>query len=555
VNFVSNLIQLLIARPDYWPFAFWVPIFLGLWMLARLSDRHVWPNRAQWVWLAVGGLTLAAFACFWAIHLFSPVYLGPIQPQIAEVSWYFAEGKPVYHGPAAGEVYNMLYGPYLYIITGWFEKFLGPSDFSYKLPGALAVAGALAMLVVHLRARVGMIRAVLGAGLFTALILALNPEELFSRADVFIVLAVVVGCRAAFSQSKFAPIVLGAALGFSLNLKIHAPIYFLPLLWVAWQTGYRQKSWLAMGVAAMVVAAAPFLLFSNVSLANYFWTLRVASGQGINPLNYFRLLEMFFCLGAPIAAAVLLAYRQNPRATLAGLRSQKNFIVFLLLEFVLLLLPASKYGAGLHHLLPLAVLLIVLGAELYAAGVRPGWDGSLAAGAATAVIFSWLASCLGIGLVRSYQNAAYLQGRAAWAHSVEADLRQISARYGSRNILLMGGSDNANYDYAYFRPTLVYAGQPIGFDPCGLMEREFPGSPVPELPELSAALAKNHPDKKIIWVVPKDGAPFTLTSYFAQWKDNGYLPNPPVYSEKFRARFFALNTKFASTQYYDLYRE
>jgi len=555
VNFLRNLIQLLIARPDYWPVAFWVPVFLALWVWARLSDRSLELKRIQWGWLAAGWLTLAAFACFWAIHLLSPIYLGPIQPQVAEVSWYFAEGKPVYHSPSAGEVYNMLYGPYLYIITGWFEKYLGPGDFSFKLPGALAVVFALLLLVWHLRSRVGLKLAVFGTSLFTALILALNPEELFSRADVFIVLSVVVGCWAAFSQAKFAPVVLGAALGACVNLKVHALVYFIPLLWVAGQTGYRKKSWLAMVVAAGVVAVAPFLLFSNISLANYFWTLQVASGQGINPLNYFRLLETFFSLGAPLAVAVLLAYRQNPRAVLAGLRTQKNFIIFLLAEFILLLVPASKYGAGLHHLLPLAVLLIVLGAELYAVGVRPSWDGSLAASAAMAVIFSWLACCLGIGLVRSYQNARYLQSRVAWARSVEADLDQIAARYGSQNILLMGSSDNAHYDYAYFRPTLVYAGQPIGFDPCGLMEREFPGSPVPELPELSAALAQNYPDKKIIWVVPKDGEPFTVTSYFAKWENNAYLPNPPAYSDKFRASFFAQNTKFATTQYYDLYRE
>ena len=417
MHFASDLIQLLIARPDYWPFAFWVPIFLGLWLLVRLSDRRHWLNHAQWAWSIAGWLVLTAFAGFWASHLFSPIYLGPIQPQIAEVSWYFAEGKPIYHGPAVGEVYNMLYGPYLYIITGWFEKFLGPSDFSYKLPGALAVAAAMLILVLHLRQRVGIKLAVFGASVFAALILAMNPEELFNQPDVFIVLGVVVGCWAAFSRSKFAPWALGIALGSSVNLKIHAPAYFLPLVWVAWQTGYRSKSWLAVIGSAALAAVAPFLLFSNVSLANYFWTLKVAAGQGINPLNYFRLLELFFSMGAPILAAVLLAYRQNPQATLAGMRTQKNFVLLLVAEFIVLLPPTSKYGAGLHHLLPLAVLFIVLGAELYAAGVRPGWDGSLAATAAMAMSFSWLVSVLGIGLVRSYQNAAYLQGRTAWAQS------------------------------------------------------------------------------------------------------------------------------------------
>jgi hypothetical protein len=555
MHFVSDLIRLLIARPDYWPLAFWAPIFLALWMWVRLGEQPQALNRLSWVWPVAGCLTLAAFACFWAVDLFSPIYLGPIQPQIAEVSWYFAEGRPIYHSPTAGEVYNMLYGPYVYMITGWFEKLLGPSDFSFKLPGALAVAGTLIMLWVHLWQRVGGGLAVFGAGLFTTFILAMNPEELFSRPDVFIVLGVVVGCWAAFSKSKVAPFIFGAAMGACVNLKIHALVYFVPLVWVAWQTGYRKASWLAALGLAMLAAAAPFLFFSNVSLSNYLWTLQVASQHGINPLNYLNLQEVFFSLSIPFMAVVWLAYRQDARVTAGALLAQKNFALCLLAEFVLLLAPASKYGAGEHHLLPVTVLLIVLGAEFYACGIRPRWDGSLAACATGAVLFSWLASCLGIGLVRSYQNAAYLRGRTAWARSAEADLDRISTEYGSQHVLLMGASDNANYDYAYFRPHLVFAGQPIGFDPCALMEREFSGFPEPELPLLRAALAKNYPGKKILWIVPKDGSPFSLTSYFAKWENTGYLANPPAYSDNFRATFQSTCTKFATTQYYNLYTE
>lgn len=555
MHYITDLIRLLIARPDYWAFAFAVPIFLALWMFARVSDRPHWLNRAQGVWPAIGLLTLALFGWFSTVHQASPVYLGPIQPQIAEVSWYFAQGQPIYHGPAAGEVYNMLYGPDIYIITGWFEKLLGPSTFSFKLPGTLAVGAALLVLGLHLWQRVGMKLAVFGVSLVAGLFLAMNPEEMFSRPDVFIVLCVVLGCWAAYSKSKIAPVILGAAIGASINLKIHAGFYFLPLLGAAWQTGFRQKSWLVVCSLAGFVAAAPFLLFSNVSLGNYLWTLRVASSQGINPQNYFNILEMFFCLSVPLATALLLAYRQNPRATLVGLASQQTFILLLVAEFILLLLPSSKYGSGIHHLLPLGVLVIVLGAELYAAGVRPAWDGSLASCAMSAVLFSWLVSCFSIGLVRSYQNAAYLRGRAAWAQSVETDLDQIAAQYGPGHVLLMGASDNLNYDYAYFRPRLIFKGQPIGFDPCGLMEREFVGSPVPGLPELKTTLAKNYPAKKIIWLVPKSGEPFSLTSYFAHWADDGYLPNPHAYSEQFRATFLASTTKIATTQYYDLYTE
>lgn len=555
MHFIADLIRLLIARPDYWPFAFMVPIFLALWLLVRINEGADGLNRVQGAWPVIGLLTLALFGWFCLVHLFSPIYLGPIQPQIAEVSWYFAQGLPIYHGPANSEVYNMLYGPDIYILTGWFEKLLGPSAFSFKLPGALAVAMAMLVFFLHLRKRAGIKIALFGTGVAAAFFLSMNPEELFSRPDVLIVLALVIGCWAAYSQSKIAPLVLGAAIGTGINLKIHAGLYFLPFIGVAWQMGYRTRSWLLVVSSAAVMTAAPFLLFSNVSLVNYLWTLRLASNVGINPMNYFNNLEMIFCLATPLVAASLLAYRQNAHATLNGLAAQKYFILLVLAEFSLLLLPCSRYGCGIHHLLPLGIVVIVLAVELYAAGVRPMLDNSFVSCAAGAVLLSWLVSCLGIGLVRSYQNAAYLQGRAAWAHSVESDVDQIAAQYGSHHVLLMGASDNDNYEYAYFRPQLIFKGQPIGFDPCGLMERGFVGSAVPGLPELTAALAKNHPDEKIIWLVPKHGDQFSLTSYFAFYERNGYLPNPPAYTDQFRASFLASTTKIATTQYYDLYTE
>src|SRR5262249_21791016 len=151
--------------------------------------------------------------------------------------------------------------------------------------------------------------------------------------------------------------VLGVALGVAVNLKVHSAAYFIPVLAVAWQKGFRGKSWRAGAAAAGFMALAPFFLFSNVSLENYWATLRVAGAQGLNPLNYLSLLEVFFNLWVPLLAMVFLAWRQDARATQAALSTQRNFILFLLAGFVVLLLPSSKYGAGPHHLWPLTVLM------------------------------------------------------------------------------------------------------------------------------------------------------------------------------------------------------
>jgi len=556
MHWLSNLVVMLTTRQDWWPFAFWVPCFLLVLAISHATKRDLQLDRARIIFPAVGLLMVALFAWFNYVFLFSPVYLGHlshIQPLIADVSWYFATGKPVYHAPDSAEVYNILYGPWLFIFAGWFERVLGPSVFAAKLGGELALGGAMIILFALLRKRAGRGFALTGVGIFAALVMAMDPVEILVRTDAYIVFFVLIGCWAADSAAKIAPFIMGLMLGLCVNLKIHGGVYFLPLAWMAWQTGWRKKELLLALMVALFAAILPFVIFPNISLSNYISTLRVAGGQGINLINLFTNIEWFFLLCLPLGTVVALAWLRDGPATTQKLQPFYPVLLLIVVEFLAILPFASKYGSGTWHFLPLSVMLLFLGADLHAAGIRWVWGGTVAATAVQAACLSWLACCLGTGLVRCYQDAGWLRGKTAWAQGVEADLHGIIAKYGTSHILLMGVGGDDDYAQTFFRSTLVFNGQPIGLEPSALMESEFAGHPSPDFGQFVKTLGQEHPGQKIIWLIPKGATPFTLKSFYAKTEGADYGSHDLVFDAQFQNSFRRDFSLLASSQFYDLY--
>jgi hypothetical protein len=103
---------------------------------------------------------------------------------------------------------------------------------------------------------------------------------------------------------------------------------------------------------------------------------------------------------------------------------------------------------------------------------------------------------VGTGLVRCYQDAGWLRGQTAQAHSIDADLHGITAKYGADHVILMGVGSDDDYEQTFFRSTLIFAGQPIGIEPSALMESEFAGHPTLSLDQFDKTLGRDYPGKK-----------------------------------------------------------
>jgi len=553
MSFVKSLLEMMSTRPEAWAWAFWVPCFMLLLAVAK-GGLRLKSTGVQWVGGAIGLLALVVFGWFSYHYLVSQQYLNAMPTQIFEVSWYFEQGHPLYHDAQSPEIYSMLYGPYLYIFTGTLEKLLGPSVLAAKLAGQLATASALGLLLVLLWCRGAKLSTSLFlTGIFACLIVLDPLGAYLDRADNFIVLFVVLGAWAAYSPWKIASIAFGVALGISVNLKVHAFLYFIPLAWLAWRTGYRGKSILATLATAAFVALLPFWVYSNISLSNYLWILRTAAHHGLNAPDFVNVVVWVGCLTLPMLTAVWLVYKQDASATADALRRVTGLIGWLAVASIVLIIPASKNASGPYHFLPMAIMLPLLIVELAQAGMPFPGNTSAATAGMFAVILSWLISCCGAGILRSYQYAAFFKMRASTAAGIQTEIDEIQQKYGYDHILLMGNSDNDHFEWTQVRASLVFSGQPVGLEPVALMDMEFGGVRMPTLPEITTALMAREPGRKIIWLVPNEGVPFSMHSYYASWANNEYQPSPPVYDEKFRKDFGQTFQRIASTQHFDLY--
>jgi hypothetical protein len=555
MNLINNILPILSNSARFWPVAFWVPFFL-LVSLVGISPRstRLWQSAARFL-PVVSVLTILMFGIYNYRYLTSPIYPGPIQPQISDASWYFVQGHPLYQSPNATEVYSMLYGPNLYIVTGFFEKVLGPGIFASKFAGQIAMFSILLILPLMLWRSFGakLTTALFCTALFAGVVMVLNPEEILGRGDVFIVLLVVIGCWAANSKSAVAPWVLGAAIGMAVNFKIFAFIHFIPFAWLGWRAGYRTKKIAVTGFVAAGFLLVPFLAFPNISLASYVQYLHWGGQRSAYWPTYFSCIETFLALSMPLFCLIGLAYLRHPEQVMRALQVSRGFVYLIVLEFVLLLYPASRYGANIHYLLPLAIKLFVLFVEYERAGIAWNWQPSLLANGVNAVGLSWLACCLGIGLLRCHQDVALYNGQEVWAQSVLTDLDGVLEKYGSNHVVLMGCSDKDHYDYSFFRPYLVAKGMPIGLDTSAIMDLQLPGAFTPDLASFSANMSHEHGGKKILWLIPNQGTPFSVRSYFANPLDPYDSPSLPAYPDAFRAAFQSTYQRIATTKYYDLY--
>ena len=104
-----------------------------------------------------------------------------------------------------------------------------------------------------------------------------------------------------------------------------------------------------------------------------------------------------------------------------------------------------------------------------------------------------------------------------------------------------------DYRVTYFRPALVFAGNPLTIDPVALDDAELSGIQIPDstLQYLGAC-------KTRIWLVPKGAPPFVLLNIYSLMNDAA-LPKEPLFSAAFRNIFLQRYQKQGSSRYFDVW--
>lgn len=491
---------------------------------------------------ALSGLSLVFIGIFagvglWYLTLDS--FAGEVEPLVSSLSWLVQSGHPLYHEMDAAERYSVLYGPSVFLTNGLFLKFLGPSLAVAKLGSMLAAWAGIMFLYASIARKRWDSLALIMSGIAVVYFWLQGFSVHLVRPDAFLLFTVGLGLFAVVKLRRLLAIItMGAALGFAVNLKIHAFLYFLPLLTLL-LFKHGRKAFFSTLIISLAVIFAPFLLHPQISLRNYISWLRNASNHGLDTDTLVSTLQFGFFLILPV---VLLGTLDG---SFKAMKSKLWYLLSLGLTFLGVLVLAAKPGAGLVHLLPMIPLfvysytLMIWENDVPLKFLRFGnWFGGR--GWAQGALVAMFTVVLMGATIDQYRAVAYVKYLTSDATQVRGDVQDIMEKYPNVSMGMAVGGENSSFQHTWVSPLLVFADNPLMFDPVAVMDCQLAGQNLS--PKTFQAMADG---QVALWLVPKQEKPFT--------KNNWYAPHNPIFSTSFVKHFMANYTLKAHSEFFDLW--
>ena len=542
-HLLESAVTFLHRSPSLWPVAFCLLFFPILLAVSRSRSLRTRFAKAESRILLIWGIGVAGILAFCALaYLGSPAFFDFFESTGVSVAYTAFHGGVAYPETSSAERYCLPYGPALYLVLGASQWVFGASTFSSKLPCCVAAVLAIALFWRILRSRgLSAVEASTLAGLNAACMLGLRQVVFWTRSDPLISLAVTAGIWAAFRRTRLGPVVLGACIGLGLSLKITAGIYFLPVVVIAFYTGWSWRDFAICGAVLLSFVVLPFALFpTQFPWRNYMAFFRTVGHEGFAQVP----AAGFFRWGAMLAGLLFVAdHFILQHATLESRRQRWAYRGALAAGFAIVAVPACAVGAGQHHLLPFIPLVLLAFGDLFANreihpwrySAHPFWRA-----AAYAIFFG--STLVAIQTARQIVKVrAEIDGQSRLC---EADLRQILTSHTQWTILMGTGLGYESDVSVRLRHLVVFAGNPIGLDAAVVSDYQFGGIAAPDLPRLLTEIRRRNP-RPVLWLLSRGASPFTST--------NWYDSHLQIYPEHFRRDFSELFQLRESTRFFDLY--
>lgn len=477
----------------------------------RGLDRSVLtPALAHQAVVLLGlALTTLVLAVVCARYLALDAYLDHIEGTVVIRAWEYAHGTPLYELQDGAPRFANLYGPLTYLAQVPALVALGPGIMASKATALAALFATIALAAARFFRGPAM-PAVHALFLLVAGLALMSPTSFWTRADPIEALLVMLAVVGAVS-----PLAVGLCIGLAVNCKIHAFLYFLPIIFELW----RRRGWpalLPLVTAAGTAFVAPFLL-PGVSLHDYFYTLlQQLAGRPRHVMERpAMLLACVLVLALPVAVPLARRHGGVPREA-------RDWGIASLASLALLLYPATFPGAGPYHFLPLLPVLAEARRRLPIAGT-----------AAEFAVFPMLL----IASATTGNSLDQITQRRNWG--ALADEAVALARSSPQQPAEIGyGATEPHYEISQLAKTkLALAGSAPWIDAQILMELRVVGIDgsrrwIPYLDECRVAR----------WVLPKGEEPFATRNYFY---DDG-----PLFDAAFRAAFAAHYRHTAETVHF-----
>ena len=467
-------------------------------------------------------------------YLYCPAFLDHIEASVVSNVHYLLAGRPLYPSLDSYSFSGLLYGPLLAELNALGYVVLGDS-FCAKLTGWLAGWGAVAVLIT-LSWRAGRGTASLAALTYAlAFLFSLGAGFTAGRAEPLLLLFAACSLAVALNLKGLSGLtVLGLLCGAAMGLKAHAALYIVPSLFV-WGSGRSLQQWrqewkiltVGFGGAVLIALVLPFLP-QNVSAAGYFRYLTLAAKHGLSLDLFGRNCAFLLGLWAPI---LLLAGGFQPLRPAS--RTWLGFALTLLGSECIVLVVASKPGAGIHHFIPFLAPHVLLFQDLY--GFTPAAGGFTPAARGRAAL-ALTAAVLGM-ITPTFQTfgslIAFDLGRTEQVRERD-ELLEFALRFPRG---MLGVGDDTSYPLANLRPWLTARGV-SQTDYGAFMDLELSG--VTDEPLRSAFSRCAIP----FVYVPRPGPPFTLNSNYRAH---------PLFSDTLRHEFAIRYARVQAGVYFDVF--
>jgi len=462
-------------------------------------------------------------------YLLYPGYLDHGEPSVALISWLILDGAPVFPKLDASTLTGNVYGPLTYVAHAMSYLIFGPTIIAGKA-GSFLAALLIPVFIFLSHRRRGLDAAALGAVLGAGLVLFHIPFSIWNRPDAFIALlgvfAVWLANKADTERPALATsIAIAVAASIAVGMKFHAGAYFAPVVIFHCMNENRGiKTFAVMAVVGLGVVFLPFV-FSVFSLSNFMAWI-VAHIEKDNPISFVSKFARHGILYAMPVVFFAAAWRWSPARISTA---EKAYFWTFVICLSVIMVPATKSGAGTYYFFPfLAVLidLILRNAGRLKTHRKMVWG--------LAAILSAAILIVGVPVQKRFFRA--LHGPDVLA--VQGEIRAIMAAYPERTIEMGIGEDVKTYPITFNRTLLVLGGHPYTVDYAPAMELTM--LKVPLTGELLSLLRGCSTD---IWLVPKGEKSFSMTGYY------GTPTLGPSFSRTFKASY----VKTASFKFFDVW--
>jgi hypothetical protein len=472
----------------------------------------------------VSGCGLAAFVAIAMWYASDPHFFDNAEPTMVAVGWLFHLGQPVYHSLDSAERYAHIYGPLAFIFHGFALGALGPSIAVSK--GLGVAASFLGLELTYLAARQHASRRVslTLTGLAALFLLDFRQYAFWTRPEPFQMTAVAAALLAASRGGVASAVLTGMASGILWDLKFTGPFYSLAIFALL----QRRTGWIgaaAGAVVALIVASLPFLVFGNVSLANYVGWIRASAGTGLSFSSLAVNLEwaLYFVL---ILAGV-------SREAQSAAPEWRTALAALLVGMAGVVVAAAKPGAGPYHLLPFVPVVVYLIAWRTTGESR---NADLAPVAARGA-FAFVLVASTIALAQQAYLVTTMHERRQWR-----DVQDIERFAGTHpGVVEMGYGSSEPLSHP--RPLLVFRSGSHLLDQPAIREHQLAGIDLPRATIDAVARCRVN-----YWLIPRGEAPFSATNTYPAMNGKALFP------DAFREAFFRTHRQIEGTPYFDVWQ-